>query len=156
MSNIEYGYIEAGTGDKCHAVFNYWVPECCRNGISELFKDPYNRFEIKWVNDNDVLVNVPITRLKTINNFVFDSLARVMAEIGNDYTDDIKITISGNGNFRRYHPQGRPKKYKTLEEKASAQLKFSENYRAKRNKLVQSLTDLKNESIVKPSTDSSE
>ena len=148
MSNVEYGYIEAGTGDKCHAVFTYWVPECCRQGINNLFKDPYNRFSVKWDNEQTgkhVEVSVPITRLKTLNNFVFDSLARVMAEIGGEYENDIEIIIYGFGNFRRYHPQGRPKRYKTLEDKHKAQAKFRMNYLEKRNQLVQSLTNKKSE-----------
>ena len=148
MTNAVYGYITPGSEDKYHAVFTYWVPECCRKGINNLFKDPYNRFSVQWDNEETgkrVEVSVPITKLKSLNNLVFDSLARVMVEIGSEYKNDIEINIYGYGDFQRYRPQGRPKHYITPTDTQQARVKYHKNYLEKREQLVKSLTQNKGE-----------
>lgn len=147
--------INNSAADKYHCIFTYWLPECCRSGIEKLFRDPYERYVVSWHDPNHCEVNVPINRLKPLNSYVFDSLARVMTTLGDAYTNDIEISIFAHGTFKVYTRTGRPQKYKTPTELAQKQREWAKKYQAKRRQLRdEALVNLSKESetILKPAS----
>lgn len=133
-ARLDHG-INNSAADKYHCIFTYWLPECCRSGIEKLFRDPYERYVVSWHDPNHCEVNVPINRLKPLNSYVFDSLARVMTTLGDAYTNDIEISIFAHGTFKLYKRTGRPQKYKTPTELTEKRREWAKKYQAKRRQL---------------------